>query len=261
MNHRLNIRSSSVFLLWICALFAALPGLAQQQDDSAPVARIRELLNRTQPDMRIAAIKAGPIKGLYDVQLQGGHSIYVSADAKYLIPGDLYQADSDGLVNLGEKHRDQLRHDKIAAVDEKDMIVFAPKGQRKATITVFTDVDCPYCRKLHGEIDQLNALGIAVRYLAYPRTGLKGETYRKMISTWCADDRKAMFTSAKRDGIVPVKDCDNPVDAQFELGQDVGVTGTPAIVFDDGTLLPGYVPAATLAGYLFGDEAKAGGRL
>ncbi len=256
MKHPLNLRFLSVFLFCLCAISAA-PGFAQQ-DDSAAVAKIRALLTKTQPEMLISAIKAGPVKGLYDVQLSDGHSIYVSADAKFLIPGDLYEAQSDGLVNLGEKHRNTLRKEKIAAVDEKDMIVFAPKGPRKATITVFTDVDCPYCRKLHNEIEQINSLGIAVRYLAYPRTGLRGETYTKMISTWCAADRKAVFTSAKQDGEVPALTCSSPVEKQFALGQEVGVTGTPAIVFEDGTLLPGYVPAATLASYVLGDEAKDG---
>jgi thiol:disulfide interchange protein DsbC len=257
MNQKLHLRSLSLFL-WCCCALGSAPGFAQQQDEAAPVAAIRTLLAKTQPDMKIAAIKASPVKGLYEVQLSSGHSIFASADAKYLIPGDLYQDGPDGLINLGDKHRDELRKQKIAAVDEKDMIIFAPKGQRKATITVFTDVDCPYCRKLHSEIAELNALGIAVRYLAYPRTGLKGETYTRMISTWCATDRKKVFTAAKRDEEVPVKKCDSPVEAQFELGEEVGVTGTPAIVFEDGTMLPGYVPAATLASYLFGDTAKDG---
>jgi len=257
MNQQLHLRSLSLLFLCCCALLSA-PGFAQQQDDAAPVAAIRSLLAKTQPDMKIAAIKASPVMGLYEVQLRSGHSVFVSADARYLIPGDLYQAGDDGLVNLGDKHRDELRKEKIAAVDEKDMIIFAPKGPRKATITVFTDVDCPYCRKLHSEIAELNALGIAVRYLAYPRTGLKGETYTKMISTWCATDRKAMFTAAKRDETVPVKKCKSPVEAQFQLGEEVGVTGTPSIVFEDGTMLPGYVPVATLASYLFDDEAKDG---
>jgi thiol:disulfide interchange protein DsbC len=258
MNQRLNIRSLSVFLLCCCALFIVVPGYTQQQNDSAPVAKIRALLAKTQPDMQIASIKAGPVKSLYEVQLADGHSIYISDDARFLIPGDLYEAQSDGIVNLGEKHRNQLRKDKIAAVSEKDMIVFGAKGPRKATITVFTDVDCPYCRKLHSEIEQINSLGIEVRYLAYPRTGLKGETYTKMISTWCASDRKAVFTAAKRDEEVPAVSCASPVEAQFALGQEVGVTGTPSIVFEDGTLLPGYVPAATLASYVLGDEAKDG---
>jgi thiol:disulfide interchange protein DsbC len=151
----------------------------------------------------------------------------------------------------------------MLALNEDDMIIYEAEGERKATITVFTDVDCPYCRKLHAEIAEMNRLGIAVRYLAYPRTGLLDsstglptETTTKMISTWCAEDRKAMLTSAKRGGDIPVIECDSPVEEQYQLGREVGVTGTPALVLEDGTILPGYVPAATLAGYLLGDAGN-----
>lgn len=243
-----NFRLLAVSLLCSVLLPLSLSVQAEVTDAST---LIRNLLIETQPDMEIGAIKPSQIAGLYEVSVQNGQSIYVSSDAKFLIPGDMYQAGGEGLINLGEMHRNTLRKEKIAALDEKDMIVFPADGERKATITVFTDVDCPYCRKLHGEIGELNQLGITVRYLAFPRTGLNTETSRKMISTWCAEDRKTMFTVAKRDGDVPVADCDNPVAEQYELGRQVGVTGTPALVFEDGTILPGYVPAATLAGYLF----------
>jgi thiol:disulfide interchange protein DsbC len=136
------------------------------------------------------------------------------------------------------------------------MVVYEAVGERKATLTVFTDVDCPYCRKLHAEVEALNDMGIAVRYLAFPRTGLNTETHIKMISTWCAPDRLAMMTSAKRGGDVPKADCENPVASQYQLGREVGVTGTPALVLEDGTILPGYVPAATLGSYLLATPAQ-----
>lgn len=220
------------------------------QDDAGASATIRALLSETQPGMQIDDIAPSPIPGLYQVAIQGGQTIFVSADAQYLIPGDLYQATSDGLVNLGENRRTELRREQIAALDESDMIVFEPKGERKATLTVFTDVDCPYCRKLHEEINELTGYGIAVRYLAFPRTGLNTETHAKMVSTWCADDPKAMLTSAKRGGAVPEAICDSPVEEQYQLGREVGVTGTPALVLEDGSIMPGYVPAETLASYL-----------
>src|SRR5690606_23915808 len=186
-----------------------------------------------------------------------GQTIYVSRDAKYLIPGDLYQADGEGIVNLGDERRNDIRRDKIAALDEKDMIVYEAEGERKATVTVFTDVDCPYCRKLHGEVAELNQMGIAVRYLAFPRTGLNTETHHKMISTWCNDNPKAMMTAAKRGADVPAADCamKEQIEQQYRLGREVGVTGTPALVLEDGTMLPGYVPAATLGPALLNKEA------
>jgi thiol:disulfide interchange protein DsbC len=222
-----------------------------QADQDSEIAAIRTLLDTTQNGMVISAIVPSPVSGLYEVQIQNGQALYVSADAKYLIPGDLFEARSEGLVNLGEARRNELRLQKISALDEKDMIIYPASAEQKAVLTVFTDVDCPYCRKLHGEITELNDMGVTVRYLAFPRTGLNTETSAKMIATWCAEDPRAMFTAAKRGADVPPADCDSPVEEQYQLGREVGVTGTPALVFDDGTIVPGYVPAATLAQYLF----------
>lgn len=242
-------------LLLQILLLAAAPVVAEDQGEAGEIAAIRALLAATQPGMVINEVVLSPV-GLYEVTIQNGQSIYVSRDAKFLIPGDMYESRADGLVNLGEARRNTIRRERIAALDEADMIVFAPEGERKATLTVFTDVDCPYCRKLHAEIEALNGYGIAVRYLAFPRTGLNTEIHHKMVSTWCAEDRRAMMTSAKRGGDVPDADCDNPVAEQYQLGREVGVTGTPALVFDDGTIQPGYVEADTLARFMLGDAVQ-----
>jgi thiol:disulfide interchange protein DsbC len=246
----------SRFSLVLLLLMAPLAGSAQTVEEDAAAANIRTLLGSTQSGMVIGAIVPSPVAGLYEVTIQNGQTLYVSADAQFLIPGDLYQATADGLVNLGEGRRNELRKAKIAALDEADMIIYEPADGRKATITVFTDVDCPYCRKLHDEIAALNAYGIAVRYLAFPRTGLNTDIHFKMVSTWCSDDRKAMLTSAKRGGAVPETECESPVEEQYQLGREVGVTGTPALVLEDGTIMPGYVPADTLAQYLLNPDAQ-----
>ncbi len=239
----------AVFTLLNCSLVLSA-------EESSEISAIKQLLLATQPEMQIEDVSKSPVDGLYEVTTQGGQTIYVSSDARFFIPGDLYEAKPAGLVNLGESKRNTIRKDKIAALNEKDMIVYEAKGERKATLTVFTDVDCPYCRKLHAEVEALNDMGIAVRYLAFPRTGLNTETHFKMISTWCAPDRLAMMTSAKRGGEVPKADCENPVASQYQLGREVGVTGTPALVLEDGTMLPGYVPAATLGTYLLGNSVQ-----
>jgi thiol:disulfide interchange protein DsbC len=248
------VRSLLLSLLGLLPFLFGSQQVAAQDSEAEAIANIRQLLTSTQQGMEIGRIVASPVSGLYEVEIQNGQTIFVSADARYLIPGDLYRADPEGLVNMGEVRRSELRMERMAALDEKDMIIYPAKGESRAELTVFTDVDCPYCRRLHGEIDELNALGITVRYLAFPRTGLDTETHHKMVSIWCASDRKAMFTASKRGAEVPAADCPNPVAQQYYLGREVGVTGTPALVFDDGTILPGYVPAATIAEYLISGE-------
>lgn len=240
-----------VLLSAILALPVSLFAQTSPEQDAA-IARIRDVLGISMSNLDVTEITPSPIAGLYEITLENAQVIYASEDARYFIPGDLFEVLPQGVVNRGEEKRNDLRAQKIAAVPESDMIIFEPEDGRKATITVFTDVDCPYCRQLHGEIDRLNELGIAVRYLAFPRTGLNTETHEKMISTWCAEDPRAMLTSATRGGEVPHAECDNPVAREYMLGRDVGVTGTPALVLEDGTILPGYVPADTLAEYLLG---------
>ena len=127
-------------------------------------------------------------------------------------------------------------------------LVFAATGKRKATISVFTDVDCDYCRKLHLEVPELNAMGVEVRYLAYPRAGVGSESYRKIVSAWCATDPNTALTALKAGKTITDNQCsDNPVADQYQLGQQMGISGTPAILLEDGRLLPGYMPAAQLA--------------
>jgi thiol:disulfide interchange protein DsbC len=150
--------------------------------------------------------------------------------------------------NLTEKTRSMSRVDLLSSVDPKDMIVFSPKGEVKHTITIFTDIDCGYCRQFHREIDQVNALGIEVHYLFYPRTGPDTESWAKAEKVWCASDHNAALTRAKLGGTVPEASCDEtPVGAHYELGQEVGVRGTPAVYSASGEHIGGYLPPATLA--------------
>ena len=251
LSRRIGIKGIFIILPVLFSLATSTFAQSTSQQNNE-IAAIRQVIATTQPTMVVETIIASPIAGMYEITLQNAQIIYASADARFFIPGDLYEVLPQGLVNRGEEKRNISRAEKIAAVPESEMIIFNPEAERKATITVFTDVDCPYCRQLHGEVEKLNEMGIAVRYLAYPRTGLDTETHYKMISTWCADDPKAMMTSAKRGGAIPEAVCDNPIASHYQLGREVGVTGTPALVLEDGTILPGYVPAETLAGYLLG---------
>lgn len=184
------------------------------------------------------------IPGFYEV-VMGSQIIYLSEDGQFAVQGDVINLkDRD---NLTEKRRGDLRAKAIQAIGEDKMVVFAPAGEVKHTVNVFTDIDCGYCRKFHQEMKAYNDKGIKVRYLAYPRAGEGSESFNKAVAVWCADDRQGAMTKAKQGENVESKPCDNPVKEQFELGQLIGVRGTPSIVLENGQLVPGYVPADRLA--------------
>ena len=204
-------------------------------------------------EFTIDDVKPSPIAGLYEVTV-GGETVLISADGKYLLTGDLIEVATR--ANLSEKKRGKKILSAIEQAGEKDMIVMGP-AKAKHTITVFTDVDCPYCAKLHNEVPQLNQAGVKVRYLLYPRSGTGSETYKRSVAVWCAKDRIKAVGIAKSGGALDMKTCDNPVAANFKLGQTLGITGTPTIVLDNGQVLPGYVPAEKLvAGLEQGDTKK-----
>jgi len=208
--------------------------------------KLVEALRQAMPNIPIEAVTRTPLQDFYAIDLPGAQTLYGSADGKYLFSGDLHEL-GDSIVNLAEARRMARRRELLAAVPRQDMVIFSPLGETRDYVSVFTDVDCGYCRKLHQEMADINALGIEVRYLGYPRSGIDTPSYDKIVSAWCADDANKAMTALKRGADIPARDCENPIAAQFELGQLVGVTGTPAIVTSDGRLLPGYMPAASLA--------------
>jgi len=209
-------------------------------------------LQAARSDLKAASVKETPFSGVYEVQIENGPTVYMSADGSYMIAGDLFQLEDQKLVNLTELPRNKARQDMLAQVDRKDMIIFSPaNGKVKTSVTVFTDVDCGYCQKFHQEVPEMNELGIEVRYLAFPRAGIGSASYEKIATAWCADDRNATLTRLKNREVVQMDVCeDNPVAAQYLLGQQIGVRGTPALVTESGEMLPGYRPAKELAAEL-----------
>ncbi len=192
-------------------------------------------------------VRPAQIPGLFELR-RGGDVVYVSADGRYALTGDLYDLGTNS--NLSEARRRGLRQELLAAVPDNQTLVFSPKDP-KYTISVFTDVDCAYCRKLHSQIAEYNRLGVRVRYLFYPRTGPDTESWHKAESVWCAADRNDALTRAKRGETVKSRPCGaTPVAKQYKLGEDLGIQGTPAIVLANGELLPGYVPPAVLVDHL-----------
>jgi thiol:disulfide interchange protein DsbC len=206
-------------------------------DDAAAQAAIKATIAKKFPDVQVDNVRPSPMKGVYEV-LMGSDMAYVSADGKFLIAGDLYEIDTR--TNLTEASRQKARIDTLAKLDEREMIVFKPTTV-KHTITVFTDVDCGYCRKLHSEISQLNEMGVQVRYLAYPRAGPGTEDWRKMEAVWCSKDRKSAITEAKAGREIKAAQCAAPVAKQFKLGEQLGVRGTPAIFTASGDYIGGYL--------------------
>ena len=226
-----------VFKIAVLSLFGlTLP--AANADEIA----IKESMTKSMPAVKIDSVKPSVVKGLYEV-IVGANIFYVSDDGKYLLQGRL--VDVAARKDLTEEKLSGTRKQAIEKIGQENMIVFKPKIG-KYTVTVFTDIDCGYCRKLHSEIDQYLAQGITIQYLFFPRAGKDSDSYNKAVSVWCADDRNAALTAAKKDQKVPAKTCDNPVDEHMQLGADFDVKGTPMIVTEKGNIYPGYLPAKQL---------------
>jgi thiol:disulfide interchange protein DsbC len=206
------------------------------------IEKIAAELSQRLGGVSLDSIEKSPVPGLYEV-LIGARLYYVSADGRYFIQGKMVDIHTG--TDLTEVKVSQARKKLIEAVGEENMIVFGD-ADADHTINVFTDIDCGYCRKLHSQIDEYNRKGIRVRYMFYPRAGVNSDSGRKAVSVWCADDRKKAMGEAKQGKSMPSKNCENPVASQYELGQVVGVTGTPALILESGELLPGYIPPSRL---------------
>jgi thiol:disulfide interchange protein DsbC len=242
----------AVAALAVAGSVAAAPPGVDASAVSAVVAKLKTL----RPDLTVVNAEPATIPGMVSIELAGGTQLYATADGHYLIAGDLYEM-GDGLVNVAEQNRDAKRRELIAGVSLSDMAVFPATTQRRAVLTVFTDVDCGYCRKFHQEVPELNRMGVEVRYLAYPRSGIGSPSYDKLVTAWCSKDRQDAITRMKRGEDLPAKTCDNPVAQEYELGHLAGLQGTPAIVLEDGRMLPGYMPASAL-GQVLGITSGSG---
>ena len=215
-----------------------------QAADTELEGRLAKRLKTVLPDDKITSVRPGPVKGVVEVLL-GATVLYMSEDGRYVFRGDIFDLDSK--ANITDARRQQARVAAFAAVDPATTIEFAPtKGKASKILYVFTDIDCGYCRKFHKQMAQLNNAGIAVRYLAFPRTGLDSESAHKAETVWCSENRQEALTAAKSGTMPPAKQCKNPVADQFHLGQSMGVHGTPAVFTEEGEELGGFIPADDL---------------
>jgi len=197
------------------------------------------------------SMKPSAVAGVFEIGY-GMDIIYVTADGKYFFSGDMF--DLQTRTNLTEKTLTAERKKVMDAYDATQNITFKAENE-KHVIAVFTDIDCPYCAKLHNEVPELNKAGITVRYFMYPRAGIDSPSFKKAENVWCSKDQNKALTDAKNRVEVAKADCKNPIKDQFILGQKIGVTGTPAIVLTSGELISGYRPAKELIKMI---EAKAG---
>ncbi|MDX1515921.1 MAG: DsbC family protein [Woeseiaceae bacterium] len=237
-------------MLACAALCVAAPAAAADADLDRVREKIAKMFDVIEPDN----VTRSPIDGWYQIQ-KGSIIAYVSADGRYLLQGDLI--DLDAGVNLSEVSRDTARRDLLASLDDGQFISFAPENV-KHTVTVFTDVGCTYCRRLHNQIDDYLARGIEVRYLLYPRNGPASKEWNTSEQVWCASNRNEALTLAKLDRAFESHACDaSSVQDHYILGQQIGLSGTPAIVLEDGTLIAGYLPAEVLEQRINQSDAQA----
>lgn len=249
----------AVFLLSPVAYAAdeqsGAPSLVIRQ---SPEAVILERLKQARSELSFGEPRPSPIKGLYQVQVTGGPLLYVTPEGDKFIAGEMFSIDPGGFARVEDPYVVEQRKRLLAAIKPEESIIFKPKGETKAVVYVFTDVDCGYCRLLHRQIHTYkegaqelpgyNDLGIEIRYLAYPRAGIPSQSAEKLVTAWCAKDKQKTLTALKNEEQVQPSLCEkNPVAAHFKLGGEVGVNGTPAIWFPDGKLMPGYLPPADLA--------------
>jgi thiol:disulfide interchange protein DsbC len=215
-------------------------------EDGTPDARAIAAIRSLNPQVQVERVDAAPMPGFRQA-IVGGQVVYVSDDGRYVfVPGPGGAVfDAQAKRNLSEDALAGMRQELLKKIPASERIVFAPANPAH-TVTVFTDVACGYCRRLHEEIAEYNRQGIAVEYLAFPRMGIGSEDYKTMVSVWCANDRKKALTDAKSGRNVPNRTCKTPVDMHYDIGQRVGLTGTPMILAGDGTQLGGYVPPAQL---------------
>lgn len=237
MNIQYKYHALAVLLL----LFISMPGFAVDE-----IAVLKKKLTAMFPSEAPFKVSSTPVPGLYEVDF-GDSFMYITADAEYVVKGDIIHMLTN--TNVTDAKRASSRLEIMVALTDKNTIIY-PAGNRKLTMTVFTDIDCSYCRKLHSQMAGYNKLGIEVRYAFYPRAGIGSRSYEKAVSVWCASDRRKAMDVAKSGRLIGQKNCDNPVALHMDIANKLGINSTPTLVFEEGTMIPGYIPPARLAAIL-----------
>ncbi len=230
----IKVLAVSLFLLSVVTASATEPVEKSIADNIIAKLRLAE------PRLSIAKVESSQMEGIYKLTSTGGKVLYASADGRFLIMGKMLEVTPDGLVDTHLVELAPVRRDRIANIALSDMVVFPAKGERKSYINVFTDVACGLCTLLYMKVETLNARGIEVRYLPFPRGGIGSRSYSKFESAWCADDRFDAMRRVQIGESIPKLSCQNSVAEHYSLALNVGVNTVPAIVLADGTLLQGF---------------------
>ena len=211
---------------------------------------LKEKINKILPEgVNVREITYSQERDIFIVDIGDIQPIYVLPNTEYIILGDIFSLKGDKPESETEKDKGKLRLKILADLNQESFIKFKSNNE-KTVLTVFTDVECTYCRKFHSEIDEYLANGVSINYLAFPRTGIDSSSYEKMVAAWCSNKKKESITNLKNDIDIEMNSCENPVENHFEIGRRIGVTGTPAIITQTGLLLPGYIPANELIGII-----------
>jgi thiol:disulfide interchange protein DsbC len=251
MDQRM-IRKSRIFSRYLLAAsLLGLAALSSAADVDPKLEEVRTKVSEMFESIEAKHVNLSPIDGWYTIQ-KGSVVAYISDDGRYLLQGDLI--DLDQQVNLSEQSRSVSRRVLVSELNDEQSILFSP-AEVKHSVTVFTDIDCAYCRKLHSQIDEYLDRGIAIRYVLYPRNGPASRAWSTSEDVWCSRDRNSALTAAKLDREFETSKCDaSMITRHYTLGQDIGLSGTPAIVLEDGTMISGYMPPEALGSRL--DQAS-----
>jgi len=238
----MNLSKQMKALLLLLSMLMSLPVFAADDELTA----LKQKLSKMFPNEQPFEVTRTPVPGLFEIDF-GDSFMYITGDAQYAVKGDIIHMLTNS--NLTDIKRGENRLKTLSVITDKNTITY-PAKNKVARITVFTDIDCSYCRKLHNQMTGYNKLGIEIRYAFFPRAGKGSNSYKKAISVWCADDRRKALDRAKAGQAIEERSCENPVDLHMDVASKLGINSTPTLVFDDGTLIPGYIPPARLLGLL-----------
>ena len=238
MNLVRNVKVLFVLLTWLISV----PVTAAEDD----AVKLKKKLTSMFPGELPFTVSKTPVPGLFEVDF-GDSFLYITGDGEYAVKGDIIHMLTNS--NLTDIKRAESRLKTMLDLTDKNTITY-PAINKKTTMTVFTDIDCSYCRKLHSQMAGYNRLGIEVRYAFYPRAGIGSNSYKKAVSVWCAENQRSALDAIKSGKQIEQLDCDNPVVTHVEVANKLGINSTPTLFFEDGTVLPGYVPPSRLAAIL-----------